>query len=102
MPIDIEKLDLKELRDLKKKVDRAIDGFEEKKRAKAIEAVRAAAEQYGFKINDLIGEAAPKTKVAPKYANPHDPSMTWSGRGRAPQWVKDQIANGKKVEEFAI
>jgi hypothetical protein len=26
-------------------------------------------------------------KLEPKYANPHDPNQTWSGRGDLPQWV---------------
>lgn len=28
-------------------------------------------------------------KVAPKYRNPKDASMTWTGRGRSPVWVRD-------------
>ena len=33
-------------------------------------------------------KAAPAKKVAPKYKNPSG-DATWSGRGRAPKWVKD-------------
>jgi len=29
--------------------------------------------------------------VAPKYRSPEDPSITWSGRGRAPEWFKTAL-----------
>lgn len=102
MEIDLELLSMKELRDLKKKVDRTIDGFNEKQRSKAMEAARSVAEKYGFKLTDLISEATPRKPIVPKYANPDDPSMTWSGRGLKPQWVKNQIASGKTLEELSI
>jgi DNA-binding protein H-NS len=41
-------------------------------------------------------------RVAPKFQNPVDPSMTWSGRGRQPRWVTDLLASGKAIEELRI
>jgi DNA-binding protein H-NS len=34
----------------------------------------------------------PYPPVAPKFANPDDPSQVWSGRGKRPQWVKEKLA----------
>jgi len=36
-----------------------------------------------------------RTKVAPKYRNPANPSQTWTGRGLAPAWAKELKATGQ-------
>ena len=41
-------------------------------------------------------------KVAPKFRNPADASQTWAGRGQQPKWLAGQIAQGKRLEDFAI
>jgi DNA-binding protein H-NS len=41
-------------------------------------------------------------KVAPKYRNPADPKVTWTGRGRQPLWFADLVKKGKKAEELLI
>jgi DNA-binding protein H-NS len=40
--------------------------------------------------------------VAPKYRNPDNSSETWSGRGRKPKWVDEQLAAGKSQEALLI
>lgn len=103
---DLDNLTLKELQDLRNKVDRAITGFEERKRREAIVAVEAAAREHGFSLNDLTGGAKLPGrrggKVAPKYANPQNVEQTWTGRGRRPAWVQDALASGKSLDDLAI
>jgi DNA-binding protein H-NS len=41
-------------------------------------------------------------KASPKYRNPDDASETWAGRGGTPRWLKALLAQGRKLEEFAI
>lgn len=41
-------------------------------------------------------------KLPPKYRNPKKPSETWAGRGATPLWLKAQLKEGKKLDEFAI
>ena len=41
-------------------------------------------------------------KVAPKYRNPADPKLTWTGRGKQPLWFADLLKKGKKAEELLI
>jgi DNA-binding protein H-NS len=41
-------------------------------------------------------------KVFPKYQNPKNPAETWSGRGRQPLWVQEQLRAGKKLDRFLI
>ena len=73
--------------------------------ALALAAVRAVAKEHGFTVEELLG-AKPvirtTAKGVAKYANPDDPSQTWSGRGRQPAWVKAALATGKPMASLAI
>lgn len=40
--------------------------------------------------------------VPPKYRNPANAGDTWTGRGKAPRWMADLLAKGKKKEDFLI
>jgi DNA-binding protein H-NS len=44
----------------------------------------------------------PYPPVLPKYQNPKNPAETWSGRGRKPLWVRQQLRAGKKLDRFLI
>ncbi len=44
----------------------------------------------------------PGKKVAPKYRNPANAQELWSGRGKQPRWLAEQVKKGKKVEDFLI
>lgn len=40
--------------------------------------------------------------VNQRYRNPADPSLTWSGRGRKPNWVVAHLKEGGDLNELAI
>lgn len=66
-----------------------------------IEEIRAKVAEYGLTEKDIFGRvrrATTTTKIAPvaKYRDPAT-GATWSGRGRAPAWLKN-----KKRERFLI
>lgn len=42
-----------------------------------------------------------RSQVKPKYRSP-DGSETWSGRGKAPKWMKDLLDAGKRKEDYEI
>ena len=102
--LDLENMSLKELRDLRSKVDRSIAGFEERKRREALAAVEEAARSHGFSLTDLTGAkpARRASKVAPKYANPDDSTQTWTGRGRRPHWIQAALDSGKALGDLEI
>ena len=106
----LESLDLEELKDLRKSLDRAIANYETRRRQEALSAVEQAVREHGFKLADLLGDGksgkgrksdAGKTAGAAKYVNPDDAGQTWSGRGRRPQWLNDALESGRTLEEFA-
>ena len=103
MSIDIDTMSLKEMRDLRTKLDRAINSYEDRKRREALTAIEEAAREHGFNLSELTGAKTRKSgTVAPKYANPQDPTMTWTGRGRKPRWVQESLESGKELDDLLI
>jgi DNA-binding protein H-NS len=47
-------------------------------------------------------ERRPYREVLPKYRNPSPPHEVWSGRGKKPRWVIEQLRSGRKMEDFRI
>ena len=73
----------------------------------AIEAERARLDERLRKIESahnlsMLNSEHPYPKVPPKYQNPENHAETWSGRGRRPRWLRDQIQAGKGLDDFAI
>lgn len=106
MDIDLEQMELKQLRELRGRVDRAIADFEDRRRRNARAAAEEAARQHGFSLADLAGERPARSGRKPaspaKYANPENPSQTWSGRGRRPGWVQQMLDSGRSLDELAV
>ena len=102
--VNLSKMSKDELKILQKEVQLAISEFDKRKKAEAKKALEAVAKEHGMTLNEILGGSA-KTKRAgapAKYRNPADSSLTWSGRGRQPQWFKDAIKSGKTPENLEI
>lgn len=82
-----------------------------------IERIRDAIEAYGLTAADLgfaRAKPGPKpgakkaakrgarkvAKVAAKYRDEN--GNTWAGRGKRPVWLRDALAAGRKLEDFAV
>ncbi|WP_370206349.1 H-NS histone family protein [Pararhodobacter marinus] len=102
--VDLDALSLKELKQLKKEVDAAVIEYAERERRRALEEVEAFARERGLTVADLneLGAKKKRKPAAAKYANPDDPSQTWSGRGRRPRWIEAALSNGKSLEDMAL
>ncbi|MGR3434066.1 MAG: H-NS histone family protein [Shimia sp.] len=101
--IDLSKYDKDELKKLQREVNKAVESYDEKRRADALADVEAAAAKHGFSLAELTG-AKPKggkTANPPKFREIGG-NRTWTGRGRQPQWVKDALAKGKSMDDMAI
>lgn len=101
---NLQAMSLKELRQLQKDVAKAIATFEDRQKAEARAKVEALARDLGYSLAELV---SPETKssrppVAAKYRHPENPSLTWSGRGRKPQWFLEALEAGKTASELAI
>ena len=71
-------------------------------RHESVAAVRALMAQLGVTLSDLAspGKQRANGGVAPKYRNAA--GQTWSGRGFRPVWLRDAIAAGATLDQFAI
>jgi len=72
--------------------------------ASVVAEIQARMKEYGITLDDLKG-GAKKTKsrgaVAAKYRNPASGEI-WSGRGRTPKWLADELAKGRAKDAFLI
>lgn len=104
MDIDLNKLSLKELKDLQSQVAKAINGFEDRRKKEALAELEEKARTLGFSLAELTGVSSirKRSPATAKYANPADPADTWSGRGRKPRWFEAALSAGKKPEDLAI
>ena len=102
--IKLDTMSLKDLKKLQKDIARAIDMTEQRQKASAREQVEALAKKLGYTLAELAegkGKSI-RSPAAPKYRHPENPALTWSGRGRKPQWFAEALAAGKTVEDLAI
>jgi DNA-binding protein H-NS len=93
------------LKRLQSQVAKAIASYEERKKREALAELEEKARSMGFSLAELLGTTVKTRKRAPaaaKYANPADPSDTWSGRGRKPRWFDAALQAGKSPEDLAI
>lgn len=43
-----------------------------------------------------------KAVAGAKYCHPSDLTLTWSGRGKRPNWLREELSAGKELEDFLI
>jgi len=101
---NLEAMSLKELRQLQKDLAKAISTYEDRHKAEARAKLDAIAKEMGYSLTDLIGVEG-KTSRAPavvKYRHPEKAALTWSGRGRKPQWFADHINAGRDPSALAV
>jgi DNA-binding protein H-NS len=102
--INVDKMSLKELLVLEGKIQSAIVEARARERSVVKKKMAELAETSGFSLSELFGgvRGAKKPVGLAKYANPDDPTDTWTGRGRKPNWLVARLKKGAKLAEFEI
>ncbi len=108
--IDLDAHSLADLKELQKDLDLAIDRAEKRERKEALEKLEEQARDMGFTLSELLSmkegggrkTGKPRAPAEPKYRHPEDPSITWTGRGRKPNWIKERLEKGQPIEDFLI
>ncbi len=97
-------LSLKELQQMQKDIAKAIATFEDRQKAEARAKLDLIAKEMGYSFADLVGVEVKATRApaVPKYRHPANAALTWSGRGRRPQWFVDALDAGNTAEDLAI
>lgn len=108
MKFDLKNMTRKELEKLGGDVEKALEKLRKKDLKKVRQEMEKLAAAHGVSVADVLGNAAPKAKKAPKaksvakFANPADKSQTWTGKGRQPAWYKAAVDAGKSPDSMAI
>lgn len=102
--MDLESKSLEELKQLQKDIDAAIKSYEARKLAEARAKLEAMAAEMGVTLAEVVGTSGKGKKPAapPKYRHPENPTLTWTGRGRQPEWFKEAIASGASADDLKI
>jgi DNA-binding protein H-NS len=86
-------------------IEQQIADAQRAERAGAVAQVRALMAEHGLTLADLSTKAVTAkragAKVAPKFRDAAT-GDTWSGRGLQPKWLKQALASGKKISDFAL
>lgn len=100
---------LQDLLAQKADLERKIQETQRNERQTAIDKVRALMAEFGLTVEDLGGKASGAgrkkaadgtRKAAVKYRDAA--GNTWSGRGLQPRWLKEALAKGKALSNFAV
>jgi DNA-binding protein H-NS len=103
--------DLQQLIRQKADLERQIAQLNSKGRQDAIDEIRRIMTEHGLTSDDVAAPARARkagTKldgterkaVAAKYKDSH--GNQWTGRGLKPRWLTAALAEGKKLEDFAV
>jgi DNA-binding protein H-NS len=100
---DLEKMSIKQLRDLTRRIDAAIADRKQRDKAEVKAKIEALASDAGLSIRELFdgsrGKSRKRRLVAVKYRDPNDPTKVWTGRGRQPRWMTEA---GGDIERFRV
>ncbi len=102
---EMETMEFDDLKRIQKAANKAVEGFNDRKRNEALAAMDATAREHGFTMADLTGVAPKKSKKPvspPKYQHPENPAVTWTGMGRQPGWIKDLLESGTQKDDLLI
>lgn len=97
------------IKELKEFIGHAGKAIEERKVQELNDArihVRELAASLDVSLEDLIAEPTKTRKQSKKaevkYRHRSDENLTWTGRGKRPKWLNQEVENGAKLEDFAV
>ena len=105
---DFDDYAIKDLVELRNRIDMLIVHKHAEEQQALKKKLTELAAEAGFSIEEVLGLNTPsprgkKAPVTPKYRNPDDPTDTWSGRGRKPNWLVERLKKrGANLDDFAI
>jgi DNA-binding protein H-NS len=100
----VNELNFQELVSLREAVDAEIKARQSEERAKAKKQIVELAKAFNIDAAEILGKRSTVVRkpVEAKYRHPSDASLTWTGRGRKPSWVQEQLDKGVKLEALQI
>lgn len=102
--VNLNDLSTTELRDLAQKLEMELGHRRSGDIRNAAAQMRELAASVGMTVEQVMAAGGTQKKgggVA-KYQNPDDPSQTWTGRGKRPNWVHEALSRGKTLDDLRI
>ncbi|MCQ8182358.1 H-NS histone family protein [Methylomonas sp. SURF-1] len=102
---DFNKLSEAELQAVIDNAEKALKERQSSKRKEVIAQIKELAASIGVVVDIHDGDKKSErkiSKVAARYRNPNNATLTWSGRGLAPKWMQELLAAGHDKSEFEI
>lgn len=110
---DLKQLSAKELLELSQEAVALAEAKKDEEKKTLRAAIIQQIHDAGYALDDIFPGAAPlksksptklagKPQAAAKYRHPDNPALTWSGRGRKPNWLAAEEAAGRALSEFLI
>lgn len=82
--------------------EQVINHVDKQKKRRVREIMAEAQRQASRFLQENNETSNIKTRAPAKFRNPYDPSQTWSGFGRKPQWFVQYLSGGGREEDLAI
>jgi DNA-binding protein H-NS len=94
---NLENESIDKLREMRAQIDAELKKRASKERQEARKKILDLAHTHAIDLSTLAG-----TGIEHRYENPENPFQTWTGRGRQPKWVQEQLAKGKSLQDLKI
>ena len=107
--LNLSALSSNDLNQLKLDIEKELENRHSK--TAAIEEVKKLAASKGLKLDDLFVEmggvktSKSRRELGPapiRFRHPKNASLTWSGRGKRPNWMKEALAAGVREEQMKV
>lgn len=105
MSVILAGLNFDELLNLRKEVEQELSSRKQAEVVKLRNETLKRCNDFGITVDELFGKVGKgkyKAGGGAKYANPSDPTQTWTGRGRQPNWIKEAVDGGASLDSFLI
>lgn len=99
---DLVVIPTKSLQDFQIILSDAIERRKEQDKNELLEKFSALANEAGIVLDELLLSSPKKIPSVIKYRNPDNPSQSWTGRGRKPNWMLALIELGRDAAEFEV
>lgn len=108
----VQELSINDLLDLQVFIDEVIQVKKDEAINEALQPLQELANKLGVPLSSILdknktkrsssGSRTPKAELPVAYRSKSNPELVWSGRGNRPKWVKEELANGAKLEDFKV
>jgi DNA-binding protein H-NS len=102
MPFPIDALSSSELEALEAQIAIRKRELHRKNAEKVRSGLVRALTAEGLTVEEVFGPTPGRWLPRVRYRNPDNPQQTWPGRGPAPRWMREQLAQGVPPEALAI